>query len=313
MRVVSVVVFGVCLTAMGAGSVRAEECSVSVLCPPPTVPEPSPTPPPTTPPAPEPAPAPAPAPEPAPAPAPAAGDEAASATELVRLVNGARADRGLSALSVHAAAGSIALEHTREMAAAHDIWHNDELFTAETKRRLAAKTVGENVALNSTAKGAHDRLMASDGHRANILAPQFTAIAVGAVRGDDGRLYVTQVFVESTATAAAPAAATPTSARPAPAPKAKKAAAKPAAPAATTAPASAPTTAVEVEPAVGAETLSSDPAGFGDDELAAGRTLRRPARADGGSRPGAMAAVAAIALLSVIGALVAVRRRTIAG
>ncbi len=41
----------------------------------------------------------------------------------------------------------------------------------------------------------HEKLMASEGHRANILSPDFTHVAIGVVREDAG-FYVTQVFAK---------------------------------------------------------------------------------------------------------------------
>ena len=319
-RVLSVLVLGLFLTTVGAGTAVAEECNVSLLCPPPTLPEPSPSPSPAPEPAPAPAPAPAPtppapapAPAPAPSPAPAEGESAASAAELVRLVNGARADHGLAPLSTHDGAGTIAVRHSHKMAGARDIFHNDELFTAETKRHLAAKTVGENVALNSTARSAHDRLMASDAHRANILSPKFTSLAVGAVWAE-GRLYVTEVFVESLVPDAAKrttSATAATKARPAPRPKAvaPTGAAKTSAPTATpAAPTPAAATAdVAVDTAVPSTTTTASD--FGGHELAAGADLVPPAAPQRHSAVAGTAVAAGIALLTVLAALVAVRRR----
>ena len=56
------------------------------------------------------------------------------------------------------------------------------------------RALGENVAYNSSLDGAIRALEQSPGHRANLLNPRFTHMAVGAVEVD-GRWWVTQVFI----------------------------------------------------------------------------------------------------------------------
>lgn len=56
------------------------------------------------------------------------------------------------------------------------------------------KALGENVAYNSTLDGAIRALEKSPGHRANLLNPAFTHMAVGAVQVN-GLWWVTQVFI----------------------------------------------------------------------------------------------------------------------
>ena len=57
-------------------------------------------------------------------------------------------------------------------------------------------TVGENVAYGSPTGTSvvDDGWMNSEGHRANILNPDYTLEAIGARKGPDGRWYVAQVF-----------------------------------------------------------------------------------------------------------------------
>jgi uncharacterized protein YkwD len=55
-------------------------------------------------------------------------------------------------------------------------------------------TLGENVAYAGTVEHAMAALEASPPHRANLLNPAFTSIAIGVVERD-GRVWVTEVFV----------------------------------------------------------------------------------------------------------------------
>lgn len=251
-------------------------------------------------------------------PAQAAGptlDDPVGAAQLFTLANQEREAAGLPALQLRNDVTTIALDHSRRMAEAGDIWHNDDYFTSATKSRLQARTVGENVAVNRSMSDAHARLMASPGHRANLMDPKFTVVGFAVVRAVDGLGYVTQDFVEPLATAApapgpvapdpvpapvpapspAPAPPAPPSPAPAPAPTPPSPAAVPAPPAI---PAPTPTPvapAAEPPPSPPAESSvdlsGGDPAIDGPDrspegttepvagELAAGR-LDRPAGRD---------------------------------
>lgn len=142
---------------------------------------------------------------------------ASEVDHLVGLVNGERAAAGLPALRVDAPLDHEGAAHSARMAEAGTIFHNDDLFTPATKDRLGAKTVGENVASNASLDDAHRRLMASDGHRANILSAAFDRIGVGVVQVGS-TWYVTEVFVQSRVAAAPKPAPSPsTTAAPAPA------------------------------------------------------------------------------------------------
>ena len=57
---------------------------------------------------------------------------------------------------------------------------------------IAYRVLGENLALAPTLPGAHEGLMNSPGHRANILG-SYSSVGIGAVRGPLG-LVIVQVF-----------------------------------------------------------------------------------------------------------------------
>lgn len=161
-----------------------------------------------------PAPAPAPTP-PTPAPAPElpteppvvvlGPDTEAAEARLLVLVNDDRKAHGLAPLNARADVKEIAEGHSAAMAKGHDIWHNDAYFSAATKRRLGAARVGENVALNRSADDAHRKLMASPRHRANILDPGYSVVGIAAAADEEGRLYITEDFLEPAAPPGPPA------------------------------------------------------------------------------------------------------------
>jgi uncharacterized protein YkwD len=163
-------------------------------------------------------------------------DDALGAGQLLALANADRVSAGLAPLVARADVTAIALDWSRGMAAVGDIAHNDAYFTADMHRRLDAKTLGENVAMNRSMDDAHRRLMASPGHRANLLNPAYTVVGIAVVRDAGGIGYVTEDFVEPRSGSAV-ALVAPPSAAAAPLPDSPPAPAPASAPAAAPAPA----------------------------------------------------------------------------
>lgn len=112
-------------------------------------------------------------------------------------VNGERAARGLPALRQVADLQAVARTHAQTMASQGRLYHNPALTSQVTSwSRLA-----ENVGYSPSAEGVHVALMASTGHRANILDRGVSQMGVGVV-WSGGRLWVTQVFRQPTGAAA---------------------------------------------------------------------------------------------------------------
>ena len=165
-------------------------------------------------------------------------DDLAGAQLLATQINADRAASGLRPLTISFDLTAIAQAHSRRMAEAGRIWHNDELFSQSERARLGASRLGENVGFDGGgAMTSHQMYMDSAPHRANILDPRFTAMGI-AVTVADGISYSTEDFMQAAAQAPAPAPP------PAPAPKPKPAAPPTTVPAPppTTAPAAPPTT-----------------------------------------------------------------------
>lgn len=237
------------------------------------------------------------------------------AARLLQLVNAERQSAGLPALVARDDVAAIAGPHSAQMAAAHNIWHNDAYFTSATRSKLNAKGLGENVGMNATAEAAHQAFMDSPGHRANVMNASFTVAGFGAARDERGYLYVTENFVTPNSPKAAPAPApAPAAPAPAPAPAAPvakaapvtvaKAAATPAkaaatpAPAPVAAPAPVPAPEVTVPPA---PTTTEAPA-----PVALPATLATaPAAGFSLTSPAALATAAGAALVLLIAGLVA--------
>jgi uncharacterized protein YkwD len=110
------------------------------------------------------------------------------AAYLVRRINAARAAHGLAPLTVRADLTRHARAHSGRMAVGRQLFHTPSLAVI-----CCWSAIAENVAYDRTARGAHRGLMASPGHRANILHPSMRAVGVGVVRSH-GVYWVTQVF-----------------------------------------------------------------------------------------------------------------------
>lgn len=125
-----------------------------------------------------------------------AGDTSGAEAELefLSLLNQSRAAARLPALSPDDGLATFARWHTREMMS------RGELFHSPTGVRRTAvppgwQRLGENVGVGATSDTLHEAFMASPHHRDNILG-DYTAVAIGAERDREGRLYVTVVFVK---------------------------------------------------------------------------------------------------------------------
>lgn len=174
----------------------------------------------------------------------APGDDPAAAARILELVNRDRVQAGLAPLAARADVTAVAAAWSASMAEAQVLSHSDDYFSPESRERLSAKSLAENVARNGSVDDTHARLMASPGHRANIMSTSFTVVGIAVFRDARGTYWVTQDFLLPKAAAPAPPPATVPAPAAAPAPRpaaVTPVAASQAAPAPVAAPAPAPT------------------------------------------------------------------------
>lgn len=123
-----------------------------------------------------------------------------SEEEMFKLVNGERTSRGIRALVWDPRIVPVAEAYAKDMWERKYFSHvspegkdvGDRLEAANIKFQIA----GENLALAPTLATAHNGLMNSQGHRENILNPQFRKIGIGVVdNGIYGKIFV-QVFTD---------------------------------------------------------------------------------------------------------------------
>jgi Cysteine-rich secretory protein family len=134
---------------------------------------------------------------PAPRPPTASQFDAAGEAQLVELINRSRAQQGLPPYSLDSRLTEAARKHTELMEQNGELSHQ---FPGEpavdvrvSNEGLPSDREGENIDLNQTISGAHDALMRSPPHRANILDPEYNAVGVSVIRsGED--IYVTEDF-----------------------------------------------------------------------------------------------------------------------
>lgn len=120
------------------------------------------------------------------------------AAKMVSLVNQERAKHGLKPLTVHAGLTELAQVKSLDMLNNNYFSHTSPTYGSFANmvynHGISFRSVGENLAQARSTTHAHGLLMASEGHRNNILNPNFTHIGIGVVQGPYG-VYVTQLFI----------------------------------------------------------------------------------------------------------------------
>jgi len=155
-------------------------------------------------PAPTPSPAPTPKPEQTPTPAPNSAPVdvkglTADEQKRVNLVNQERAKQGLKPLQVDMQLVKLARMKSQDMIDKNYFGHQSPTYGSPFDMMKSAgvsfKTADENLAGAGSVEVAHQNLMNSSGHRANILNKDYTHIGIGIVNGGKyGKMY-TQLFV----------------------------------------------------------------------------------------------------------------------
>lgn len=119
-------------------------------------------------------------------------------SEVVKLVNQERIKAGLSALSANVsiqAAAQVRAEEQKQ-SFSHTRPNGSHFSTALTQNGISFRSAGENIAIGQkTPQQVMDAWMNSEGHRANILNPNFTAIGVGYTQSQ-GNTYWAQLFMK---------------------------------------------------------------------------------------------------------------------
>ncbi len=120
--------------------------------------------------------------------------------ELLRLVNVERRERGLVELTWSDQLAEVGRAHSRDMWTRQFFAHVNPDGQTPFDRLDAAgiqyRAAGENLALAPTTPVAHQGLMDSPGHRANILSPDYRRLGIGAIRNGLYGIMFTQLFTD---------------------------------------------------------------------------------------------------------------------
>lgn len=126
-------------------------------------------------------------------------DPAAEAA-MLEMLNHERTSRGLKPLTANPKARDVARAYSTEMFArgyfSHVTPEGKTPFDRMKAGGVTYSSAGENLALAPTLPQAHDGLMKSPGHRANILSPEYRTVGIGVIDGGQYGLMITQDFTD---------------------------------------------------------------------------------------------------------------------
>lgn len=135
-------------------------------------------------------------------PAPAPLDASSVQQALFSMVQATRREAGLPELEPHAALSEVALAHSQDMAD-HDFVAHVSAQSGSPAERVRASGIRTGLVLENIGRGysagqIHRGLLASPGHRANLLNPDVTHLGVGVIGQPDGPTHaflVTELFI----------------------------------------------------------------------------------------------------------------------
>jgi uncharacterized protein YkwD len=117
---------------------------------------------------------------------------------MLKMVNKERVERGLKPLAADPELTTVARAHSQDMFIRGYFAHRNPDNKGPFDRMKAAgvrfSAAGENLALAQTLEIAHQNLMNSPGHRANILSPDFGRLGIGVMDGGFYGLMISQEF-----------------------------------------------------------------------------------------------------------------------
>lgn len=118
--------------------------------------------------------------------------------QLLLMVNTEREKNGLKPLLPDPQLTIVAREHSEDMFKRGYFAHNTpdgvDPFQRMHNANIKYLAAGENLAFAQTLNLAHEGLMNSPGHRANILNPHYGKLGVGILDGGEYGLMITQEF-----------------------------------------------------------------------------------------------------------------------
>ena len=142
-----------------------------------------------------------------------AGQQGVPADQVLALINQARAQAGLAALSFSSGLDQSASQHNSTMASGCGLSHQcpgepaigDRETAAGVHWTAAGENIGEEGPVSDTTTAIAQAAVAltqdmlneqppNDGHRLNILSTSYAHIGIAVLRGSDGTVWLTQDF-----------------------------------------------------------------------------------------------------------------------
>ena len=120
--------------------------------------------------------------------------------EVFDLINKQRTNNGLTALKMDSEVLNVARIKAKDMVDNNYFSHNSQTygspFDMMKQFGISYRTAGENIAKGQkTPQEVVTAWMNSEGHRKNILNPNFTNLGVGIAKDSKGTTYWTQMFI----------------------------------------------------------------------------------------------------------------------
>ncbi|WP_303007105.1 CAP domain-containing protein [Romboutsia ilealis] len=120
--------------------------------------------------------------------------------QVLDLVNAERAKRGISALTLDSSLSNVATKKSQDMVDKNYFDHTSPTygspFDMMKQFGISYRTAGENIAKGQkTPQEVVAAWMNSEGHRKNILNPNFTNLGVGIAKDSNKTTYWTQMFI----------------------------------------------------------------------------------------------------------------------
>lgn len=131
----------------------------------------------------------------------AAGSSAMSSDEsrILQLVNAERSKNGAKSLSANSDCTKLARMKSQDMVNNNYFSHQSPTYGSPfdmlKSNNVSYMYAGENIAMNQSAEAAFKAWMNSEGHRKNILNPNFTELGVGISSKGNGSYIYTQLFI----------------------------------------------------------------------------------------------------------------------
>lgn len=114
--------------------------------------------------------------------------------QMLALTNFDRGQHDRGDLAFAEMLSRYAKEHSQAMADEGYLFHSTEDELRRALEPYEWSLGGENVGVGGSLETLEEAFMASDAHRQNILRRIYDNAAVGVVRDDDGRFWVTVIF-----------------------------------------------------------------------------------------------------------------------